>query len=701
MAAEKMRVLIVEDDAGVAMLVGRAVEELGCGATIAGNCAQAQERIRERRPDLILLDNALPDMQAAEFLDLLEEQDLAAPFIVTTGHGNEDFAVQMMKRGAIDYLVKDVDFLDKLIPTITRAVEQIKTRRRLREAEGSLQQYKVEMEAIVEAAADGIVTFDGAGHIVTANSALCEMYGYSFNEIAGKHIGSLFPNEEGVTVFPLPGKAGTGEVRKQLQAPREFIATRADGSPFDAEVTMNDVAGSSRRLYLAVIRDISEKKRIERQLLHDAFHDKLTGLPNRALAMNRINHALARRDHHAGHRCAVMFVDLDRFKMVNDTMGHAAGDAMLVEVASRLQEVMRPSDTIARLGGDEFAVVLEDIVDMRNAIHVAERVLKSLEEDVNVRGTPLKTNASLGIALSQDDTDDGEELLRRADIAMYRAKEKGRGRFEIFDIEMHSSTVMMMRLETDLRRAIGSTEITLHYQPVVDLEKRVVAGFEALVRWNRPGEGLVSPAKFVPLAEETGLICDLGRQVLHMACKQNREWKDRIGDFTTISVNLSAYQLQREDVVSLVRDVLKDTGMPTASLKLELTEGAFIDYAKGEMTALDELKKMGVGLAIDDFGTGYSSFGYLGKLPIETIKLDRSFIMGLPQDHDHIAISTAILAMAKAMKLNVIAEGIEHTGQLKFLYDNGCRWAQGYLFSRPVPAEQAEDLLFSTIEMNI
>ena len=695
------RVLVVEDDNGLASLVARRVEQAGCHADVARDSAEAVSRLTDDEFDLMLLDHELPDGNASQLLDNLDQAGVSTPFIVTTGQGNETLAVELMKRGALDYLIKDTDFLDRLEASITRVLSHIQTQARLREVEQSLKQHRVEMEAIVEAAVDGIVTFDGDGHIVTANGALCSLYGYTSEEVAGLHISALFPNEEGVPVFPLPGRAGTGEIRKQLQAPREFIGVRKEGSPFDAEVTMNEVQGSADRLYIAIIRDISEKKRIERQLLHDAFHDKLTGLPNRALALNRISHALSRRDDHPRFRCAVMFVDLDRFKMVNDTMGHAAGDSLLIEVAERLQNVMRPADTIARLGGDEFVVVLENVVDMRNAIHVAERVLEALKPEINLKGSPVQANASLGIALSQDDTDDAEELLRRADIAMYRAKEKGRGRYEVFDIEMHSSTVMMMRLETDLRRAIGSDEITLHYQPVVNLQKRVVAGFEALVRWNRPGEGLVSPAKFIPLAEETGLICALGRQVLHLACKQNREWRDRFGEFTTLSVNLSAYQLQREDVVSLVRDVLKDTGMPAKSLKLELTEGAFIDYVKGEMSALDELKAMGVGLAIDDFGTGYSSFGYLGKLPIETIKLDRSFIKGLPQDHDHVAICRAILAMSGAMDLNVIAEGIEHTGQLKFLFEQGCRWAQGYLFSRPVPAEQAEELLFSTIEMNI
>ncbi|MCA8936890.1 MAG: EAL domain-containing protein [Planctomycetes bacterium] len=698
---EKPTILIIEDDPGVAILVGNVVTDAGYHSATVATGEEAVRWLGENDADLLLIDNVLPDMHALTLLDRLEQEERHRPFIVTTGNGSETVAVELMKRGAVDYVVKDADFLDRLAPALKRAVESVTAKRRLSEVEGALHQYRVETEAILEAAADGIVTFDADGVIVTANSALCEIYAYEYSNLVGEHVDVLFPSEGGTPVLLLPGRAGTGDIRKQLRTAREYIGIRSDGTPFDAEVTMSEVEGGSRRLYIAIIRDVSEKKRIERQLLHDAFHDKLTGLPNRALAMNRINHALKRRDDHPGYRCGVMFADLDRFKMVNDTLGHAAGDQMLIEVAQRILKAVRPADTVARLGGDEFVIVLEDIHDLRNAVIVAERVLSSLDEEINVRGHSINTNASIGIALNQDGTMDGEELLRHADIAMYRAKEKGRARFEVFDLEMHSRTVMMMRTETELRRAIGTNEILLHYQPVVDLEKRIVAGFEALVRWNQPGRGMISPADFIPLAEETGLICALGRQVLYQACRQNREWKDQFGEPTVMSVNLSVYQLQREDVVSMVRDVLTETKLAPSTLKLELTEGAFLDYSKGGLDALDELKAMGVGLSIDDFGTGYSSFGYLGKLPIETIKLDRSFIMGLPEDPDHAAISKAILAMAQAMDLKVIAEGIEHTGQLRYLYNHGCRFAQGYLFSRPLPVDQAVELLFSSVEVNL
>lgn len=695
------KVLIIEDDPGVARLVSMAVTQVECEPVTADTGSQAVHWLLENSADLLLIDNILPDMRAMELLEQLETLSRSCPFIITTGQGNELTAVELMKRGAVDYIVKDADFLTKLPAALVRALEVIRTRRRLSEIEGALLQFTIETEAILEAAADGIVTFDRGGSIVTANAAACEIYGMQLPEMVGADVGCLFPAEGGTPILPLPGKAATADVRKQLRAPREFVAARADGRMIDAEVTISEVEGGSKRLYIAVIRDITDKKRIERQLLHDAFHDKLTGLPNRALVMNRINHLLKRREDQPGSRCAVLFVDLDRFKLVNDSMGHTAGDQLVTEVAKRLVNAVRPADTVARLGGDEFAVVIEDVHDLRNAVHLAERIQASLEPEIVVRGTSVKTNASIGIALSQDDTDSAEDLLRHADIAMYRAKEKGRARYEVFDIEMHSQTVMMMRIETDLRRAIGTDEIVVFYQPVVDLQKRVVAGYEALVRWMPPGRGMVSPADFIPVAEETGLICALGRQVLHAACRQNRQWMDQFGEPTIISVNLSAYQLQREDVVGMVRDVLRDTGLPPSALKLELTESVFVDYSKGDLQALDELKAMGIGISIDDFGTGYSSFSYLGKLPVEAIKLDRSFISGLPHDKDHVAISTSILALAKAMNLRVIAEGIEHSGQLKFLHEHGCRWAQGYLFGRPVPAPQAEELLFASIDVKL
>lgn len=695
------KVLIIEDDPGLAKLVSNAVAKVECEPVTVDTGTRAVQWLLEYDADLLLIDNILPDMRAMDLLEQLKRSGKSFPFIITTGQGNESLAVELMKRGAVDYIVKDTEFLDRLPAALTRALEVIRTRRRLSEIEASLLQYTIEIEAILEAAADGIVTFDHSGRIVTANAAICEMYAMQRKDLVGADIDCLFAHDQAGPVLPLPGKAATADVRKQLRSPREFVAARADGRLMDAEVTISEVEGSAKRLYIAVIRDISEKKRIERQLLHDAFHDKLTGLPNRALVMNRINHLLKRREDQPGSRCAVLFVDLDRFKLVNDSMGHTAGDQMIVEVARRLVNAVRPADTVARLGGDEFAVVVEDVHDLRNAIQLAERIQAALEPEVVVRGTHVKTNASIGIAICQSESEDAEDLLRHADIAMYRAKEKGRGRYEVFDIEMHSQTVMMMRIETDLRRAIGTDEIVVFYQPVVDLHKRVVAGYEALVRWMQPGRGMVSPADFIPVAEETGLICALGRQVLYEACRQNRQWMDQFGEPTIISVNLSAYQLQREDVVGMVREVLRDTGLPTSALKLELTESVFVDYSKGDLQALDELKAMGIGISIDDFGTGYSSFSYLGKLPVEAIKLDRSFISGLPYDKDHVAISTSILALAEAMNLRVIAEGIEHSGQLKFLHDHGCRWAQGYLFGRPVPAPQAEELLFASIDVKL
>lgn len=695
-------VLIVEDDEGVARLVGNAVKETGCEYSIVPTGSDALAWCAERRADLMLLDNVLPDMTANELLENAEEGGVAlCPFIVTTGNGSEMLAVELMKRGAVDYIVKDADFLDRIGPAVKRAMESIRGKRKLEEVEAALRQYAVETEAILDLAPHGILTFNGEGEIITANRKTAELYGTNQEKLNGVNIAELLPEKGGMPLAAVPGKTSVRDVKEYLNSAHEFVGTRVDGTTFEGEVVFSKAEASLHPLYIAIIRDVTEYKSIERQLVHDAFHDKLTGLPNRALVQNRIDHALTRRHENPGWRCAVLFVDLDRFKLVNDTLGHTAGDQLLIEAAKRIKKQLRPDDTIGRIGGDDFLVLVEDIHDVRNAIHVCERILQGLEDPITINGQPVHSNASIGVAFGTNDVERGEELIRRADIAMYRAKENGRGRFEVFEDDMHSRTSMLLKLENDLRKAVREKEFVLHYQPVIDLVERKVAGFEALVRWARSGSELVSPGVFIPLAEETGLISDIGRQVLYEACRQNREWMDLSGKPCVMNVNMSAHQLQRDDVVSMVRDILNDLKLPTSSLHLELTEGVFVDYGKGDLEVLDELAAMGVGLAIDDFGTGYSSFSYLSKLPVQTLKLDRSFIMGLPHNSDHVAIATAILAMAKAMGLDVVAEGVEELQQLKFLMQHGCLMAQGYYFSRPVAAEHAEASLHKNIEIAV
>ena len=693
MEMDEFTVLILDDDPGVSRLMGNAVRDLACKPVAFERGAEALQWASQHRPDLLLLDNVLPDMNAAVFLDKLDRAGRMSPFIITTGQGSEAVAVDLMKRGALDYVVKDSDFLERLPSLLQRALALIGAQRRVQDMEKALAQYRVETRAILEAAADGIATFDVGGQIVTLNSSIRDMYAFGAENLVGQPIARLFaPPSHGGTL-PVPGRHSSKEVKRQLRAPHEFVAVRANGTQFDAEVTFSEIDGSNQRLFLAIVRDISEKKRVQRQMLHDAFHDKLTGLPNRAHIVNQIARALSQNLDDPAAYCAVLFIDLDRFKVVNDSLGHAAGDLMLLEVARRLSHVIKPEHVLARINSDEFAIVIRCTSDLAEATHMAQAVLGALLADISVRGASLKANASIGIAISQKGDTDAEDLLRRADLAMNRAKQNGRGRYELFQAEMHSRTTLMMRLEIEMRRAIGTDEFVNYYQPVVDISKGKLAGFEALVRWNQPGKRMVPPSEFIPLAEETGLICALGRQVLHNACRQVRQWRDKLGITTAVSVNLSARQLRTDDVVRVVSDALRDHDLPPKCLRLELTESAFIDYNRGDLSALDEIKRMGVGMSIDDFGTGYSSFGYLGKLPIETIKMDRSFIQGLPESSDHVAITSAILAMAKAMNINVVAEGVERENQLKFLLGQGCRWVQGYLFSPPVPAEQAEAML--------
>jgi diguanylate cyclase (GGDEF)-like protein len=432
-------------------------------------------------------------------------------------------------------------------------------------------------------------------------------------------------------------------------------------------------------------------------LTRQAFHDTLTSLPNRGLFMDRLAHALARTERRPQH-VAVLFLDIDRFKVINDSLGHQVGDHVLQELARRLAECVRPEDTVARLGGDEFAILLEDLDDVEGATAVADRVARSLETPFVVESREIVVTMSVGVALNTRRPIAPEPLLRDADMAMYRAKSKGRNRYEIFDtdIDMAAPAIHRLDLELDLRSAVARDEFRLHYQPVVHLETGRVAEFEALVRWQHKDRGLLSPEAFISLTEETGLIIPIGQWVLTEACRQARVWQEqRPSDPPlTIGVNLSARQLQDPNLVALVSQVLTDSGLDPRSLKLEITESVVMQDAPATLTTLHTLRDLGIRLAIDDFGTGYSSLGYLKRFPIDTLKIDRSFVEGITTDPEDTAIVQAVISVAKSLGLSVTAEGIETEEQLLRLRELGCDRGQGFYFGQPLAA----DIAFESLE---
>ncbi len=432
------------------------------------------------------------------------------------------------------------------------------------------------------------------------------------------------------------------------------------------------------------------------QLARQAFRDPLTSLPNRALFMDRLAHALTRTERR-GEQLAVLFLDLDRFKVVNDSLGHGVGDQLLIGVSQRLAACLRPEDTIARLGGDEFAILLEDVKDDKGPTSVADRLTGELQQPFVVEGREVVITVSIGIAMSTARRMTPEDILRDADLAMYHAKGKGKARYEVFDKSMNAPAKERMDLELDLRNAVARGEFILHYQPVVELPTGRITEVEALVRWKHPQRGLLFPADFVGLSEETGLIVPLGRWVLHEACRQTRQWQLAApATKLAISVNLSARQLQQPGLVDEIGAVLRETRLDPGALRLEITETVVMHDAPITLAKLEALKALGVQLAIDDFGTGYSSLGYLKRFPVDTLKIDRSFVKGIGRDVEDSAIVRAVITVAKSLGLSVTAEGIETADQLDQLRTLGCDHGQGYFFAKPMTSDRVPALLVAT-----
>jgi diguanylate cyclase (GGDEF)-like protein len=452
-----------------------------------------------------------------------------------------------------------------------------------------------------------------------------------------------------------------------------------------------DEAGRPRGAIGASL-DITERKRAEEQIRSLAYKDSLTGLPNRLLFGDRLRVAVAQA-HRVGQRLAVLFLDLDRLKVINDSLGHSVGDRMIAEVGQRLRTCVREGDTVARLGGDEFTLLLPGITQVVDAAKVAEKVLEVLRAPVHVDGRELFVTASLGISVYPEDGRDAETLLKNADTAMYRAKDQGRDHYQLYTSAMNATALERLALESSLRKALAQDELVLYYQPVLDLASGRVHGVESLLRWRHPEMGLVSPAEFVPLAELTGLILPMGPWTLRTACRQAQAWRRQLSSDLTVAVNLSARQFQQPDLAGQVAAALEEAGLQPRLLELEITESNAMHHAESTIRTLRELKSLGVRLSIDDFGTGYSSLSYLKRFPIDTLKIDQSFIRDISTDPDDAAIATAVIAMARTLELDVVAEGVETEEQLQFLADHGCDRIQGYVFSPAVSAERCGEVL--------
>jgi len=575
------------------------------------------------------------------------------------------------------------DELDLLVASANDMQDKTRT------ALNALRDSEARVRLLLDSTSEAIYGVDTQGICTFANPACVRMLGYaSEGELIGQRVHDLihhthpdgrhYPMEDcAVRMATLAGQASHRN---------DEVHWRADGTSFPVEFWSHPMYQDGVLVGSVVaFIDISEHKQTEAELHRLAYYDSLTGLPNRILFNDRLHQALtdARRHHRL---VALMLLDIDRFKIVNDTMGHEAGDLLLSEVAARLRRSIRDGDTVSRLGGDEFALVFADVGEIRHVAQLAQNVLSQFTEPVTIGGREVFSGASIGIALYPADTDDADSLLKFADSAMYHAKENGRNNYQFYSHEMTATVQARLRLETDLRRALDHHEFFLHYQPQVDARSNRITGVEALLRWRDPAGNTIPPAQFIPLAEDTGLIVPIGKWVLETACAQLKRWHDAGHGELTLSVNVASRQFRDLMFPDTVSQAIASSGILSQALELEITESILLEHSDETLRTLNDLKKIGVTLAIDDFGTGYSSLSYLKRFPIDRVKIDQSFVRDLASDNDDLAIVRAIIALARAMRLAVIAEGVETGEQLALLRHEDCHEYQGYLFAHPMDA---------------
>ncbi len=565
-------------------------------------------------------------------------------------------------------------------------------------ADDALRDSEYKMRTLLGNMNEGLLQVDTADSIEFVNNRFCGMLGYSSpDELIGKIWSQLTLDDDerefikAVNKRRRQGISDSYELQMRKKT-GEKIWVLVGGAPMiDAE---GITTGS-----MGVFTDITERKRAEEQMHHDAFHDSLTGLANRTLFMNHLHLTIERGKRRVDATFAVLFLDFDRFKVINDSLGHAEGDKLLMQIARRLESSLRPGDLVARLGGDEFTILLPELDDESDALRIAERIQEKLKGAFALAGREIFTSASIGIALSTAGHTQAEDMLRDADIAMYRAKAKGKAQFQVFDQEMHKDALAQMQLETEMRHALERGEFLLHYQPIINLETNNLMGFEALVRWKHPERGMVPPMEFIPAAEETGLILALGKWILNESCRQMRQWQigNPAAESLTVSVNLSSKQFQQPNLAEQVAAALDAAGLDARCLKLEITESHIMENAESAIAMMNRLRNLGTEISLDDFGTGYSSLSYLHRFPVDYLKIDRSFVTRMVGNTENAEIVHTIIKLAQNLKMKVVAEGIETAEQLDKLQQLNCEYGQGYFFSKPLEAEAANLFIGSGI----
>ena len=675
--AARPMILVVDDQAFIRQTSRAALEEAGFRVEEASGGEEALELFRRLRPDLVVLDLLMPGMDGFDTCVALRrmEEGRRTPILAVTGLRDTDSIHRAFDAGATDCVSKPVsgELLGYRVLCLLRASRALEE---LTRSEGNLMMLREAVESLPL----GMTICDADGKIIYTNPADAAMHGFEVGELLDKNARVLAP--ERIHHGRLLERQEISGVWR-----RESINCRKNGNEFPVQLSSVAVRNSQGEFLgiVSICEDITERKENEARIHQLAYYDPLTRFPNRTLFLDRLQKALAQADRYK-KSVAVLFLDLDHFKDINDTQGHEFGDRLLTEVARRLSGCVRAADTLARLGGDEFVIMLAATQGQETAGTTARRIQECFRSPFEVEGREIHASISIGIALYPNDARDMEGLMRCADSAMYQAKASGRQNFQFFSATMNRKIVEKVALESALRLALERQELTLFYQPQWDLQAECPCGVEVLVRWRHSELGEIPPSRFIPLAENSGLIFPLGEMVLRTACNQAKAWAEAGHAVGSVAVNISGHQLRQPDFPDIIKRILAETQFDPMCLELEFTESVLMEHGEQTITKLKSLKEMGVQLAIDDFGTGYSSLSYLKHFPVDRLKIDQAFIAGIGHDPSDAAIVEAVIALAHTLKIRVLAEGVEMPGQLKFLQDRGCDEAQGFLLGIPMGA---------------
>ncbi|MDJ0880548.1 MAG: EAL domain-containing protein [Gammaproteobacteria bacterium] len=699
-----INILIVDDNSNLLYSTKSIIEANGYQCMIADG-GEAGLHVLEQpnvAVDIVLLDLQMPEVDGYEVLEKIHDQQIDVDVIVVSGEATFDNATKVFRDGALDFLNKPYN-PSQLLKVVHNVAHKRSLKLHLKTTQKQLEESEKRYRFIVSNSPDIIYMIDHRGFFTFINDRITDLLGYKPEDLIGEHFSALVHEDDIIIAEHVFNERRTGDRASQnVEFRLKCLDPEIESKTFESRTIVIELCSmgvynlkADGTPYLGtygVARDISERKKAQEMIHFQAYHDLLTKLPNRELFLDRLNLSISQAERNKT-LLAVLFLDMDGFKFINDSLGHVIGDNLLQHVANRLQDTLRDSDTVSRIGGDEFNILVPELQHREEAGLIAQKILNAFTKPIVLENHEITISFSIGISVFPDDASGTEELIKNADMAMYHIKGRGKNGYEYFSDHMQSIYQHRHSIEQDIRKALDDNQFEAYYQPQVDIHTNQIVGLEALIRWNHPEKGLINPDDFIPVAEEIGLISEIGLFMLHAGCKQLREWLDQGYTPLKLSINVSAYQLAEKNFDVILCDLANQYHLPRSLLMVEITETSLMQEMDLILPRLKNLVKCGIGICIDDFGVGYSSLSYLQTLPIETLKIDRSFLSCTIKDADKTCIIKAIVAMAKELSLDVIIEGVENEQQLDYISSIGCNIVQGFLLGRPLPANEISDLI--------